>query len=450
MKVPAISLNGIFINPRVSKSKTDFEQNILLSKYGYISDLSGMPFVYPISFTSIQNSSKLRALFAYGLPCIYTGIPMIDSKQLSKMLKNQVFIRPSKEVIEILSKYEDSFIGMEARAFEVLKERAKIHPNKNISELLKEIEIFYRRDLFKRQSPIFYELGAEFKELPKEYQEKFKALMTDTNKKLSKQPVIIPFSSYEYKYKLAKIKEDILKGDDIKAKKVVNKLLKESKKLANTTDRGTIEHQKNVIGMSDWILRKSVLKDNMQLKELISQSKSRLSNTEIVVPFSRKAFLYDLARIIDGLENKQLQDKIMQVALKLPTSSEDFSAYMLKLASEPAEKVGSRIMWPSLASVEHLLPRSCGGADEMSNFGGATARANSARKSIDFMEQLKICPNTPKYCQMYVDRLIELYNDGTFRKHGVNPKYITDFKKTIYNLSNKTIDLDISKFYNAA
>ena len=450
MKVPAISLNGIYMKPRVSKSKPDFEQDIMLSKYGYISDLSGLPFVYPISFTSIQNSSKLRALFAYGLPCIYTGVTMIDSKQLSKMLKNQTFLRSSGEVMDILSKYKDSFTGMELKAFEVLEERAKVHPDKNISELLKEVEIFYRRDLYKRQSPIFYELSAEFKLLPEEYQNKFELLMKETNKKLSKQPVIIPFSSYEYKYKLAKIKEDILKGDDLKAKKVINKLLKESKKLANTTDKGTIEHQKNVIGMSDWILRKSVLKDNAQLKELISLSKSRLANTEIVVPFSRKTFLYDLARIIDDIDNKAIQDKIMMKALELPTSSEDFSAYMLKLASEPAEKAGSRLMWPSLASVEHLLPRSCGGADEMSNFGGATTRANSARKSIDFMEQIKLCPNTPKYCQAYVDRLIELYKEGIFVKHGVNPKYITDFKNTIYELSNHTIDLDISEFYKAA
>ena len=120
MKVPAISLNGIYINPRVSRSKSDFERDIMLSKYGYISDLSGMPFVYPISFTSIQNSSKLRALFAYGLPCIYTGIIMIDSKQLSKMLKNQVFLRPSGEVIESMSKYKDSFTDMEAKAFVTL------------------------------------------------------------------------------------------------------------------------------------------------------------------------------------------------------------------------------------------------------------------------------------------------------------------------------------------
>ena len=120
MKVSPISLNGISVNSGIVGVDNYYDHNSLLSKYGYIHDLSGLPFVYPIAFTSIQNSSKLRQLFAYGLPCIYTGIPMIDSKQLSKMIKNQIFLRPSKEVMEIFAKYKDSFIGMEAQALEIL------------------------------------------------------------------------------------------------------------------------------------------------------------------------------------------------------------------------------------------------------------------------------------------------------------------------------------------
>ena len=48
---------------------------------------------------------------------------------------------------------------------------------------------------------------------------------------------------------------------------------------------------------------------------------------------------------------------------------------------------------------------------------------------------------------MYVDRLIELYRDGTFDKLNVNPKYISDFAKTIYIQSRRKIKLDVSKMY---
>ena len=54
--------------------------------------------------------------------------------------------------------------------------------------------------------------------------------MQETNNKLNERPVIIPFSSYEFKYRLGKIKEDILKTNNTKAKKVMNKLIKRIKK----------------------------------------------------------------------------------------------------------------------------------------------------------------------------------------------------------------------------
>ena len=144
MKVSPIyvnKLNGYCVKPmpngvlRVSSNEN--EKNI--------SDLSGMPFVYPVSFSSLANSSKLRLLFSYGLPCLYTGIPMIDPKVLSRMQKSQLFSKPASEVIEALKPYNDSFIGMEAKVLELIRDRAAIHPEKTVKELLWEVEPIYRR-----------------------------------------------------------------------------------------------------------------------------------------------------------------------------------------------------------------------------------------------------------------------------------------------------------------
>lgn len=421
-----------------------------LSNSSSIDGLSNIPYVYPVSFTSIQNSSKLRALFAYKLPCMYSGIPMIDPKVLTKMLKNQIFYRPANQVLEALEPYKDSIIGMEAKVLQIIRERANIHPEKNIQELLKEVEPIFKRRLRKKQAPIFHELTEASYALPENFQYKFKKLMAETDKKLNERPIIIPFSSYEFKYKLSKIRDDILQSADVKSKKVMNKLIKESKKLNNSTNSKTIENQKQVVNFLDTILKKSVLKNNEQLKNLIETSKSRLTKEEIIVPFSRKSFIYDLAKIITELPDKNLQEKLITIAQKLPTSQESTSAYILKVAAEPPDKIGHRLLWPSLASVEHLLPRSCGGQDILANFGGATTRENSARKNIDFVTQLKRRPMTKIYCQKYVDRLIELYHNGVFAKYNISPKYITDFKKTIYNLSKKTLELDISKLYSTA
>ena len=227
----------------------------------------------------------------------------------------------------------------------------------------------------------------------------------------------------------------------------MNKLLKESKKLHNTTSSRTIEDQKKIVNFMEIILKKSVLKNNEQLRNLIEVSKSRLAQDKIIVPFNRKSFIYDLARLIEDLPDKKMQENLLTIAQKLPTSQESTSAYIVKVLSEPVDKIGYRLVWPSLASVEHILPKSEGGLDMMANFGGATTRENSMRKSIPFVQQMKRRPLTPLYCQKYVDRLIELYHSGVFGRLNVSPKYIVDFKNTILVQSRNRINLDISRLY---
>lgn len=448
MKVPAITSNNFNIynsNLNLHNNGDQIMLQNILAEGG--TDLKCLPCYYPVNFTGIQNSSKLRMLFAYKLPCMYSGIPMIDPKMLTRWMKNKVFNRPASQVLEILEPHKTSFIGIEAKVLDVIKERAAVHPDKNIKEILNEVEPVFKRRLRKKQSSIFHELTYAAQQLPDKYKYRFKMFMDETDKKLNDKPVSVPFSSYEFKYKLAKIKDDIQNGQDIKSKKVMNKLLKESKRFHNTTNSKTIEDQKKVVNFMEVILKKSVLKNNEQLQNLIEVSKSRLAQDKIIVPFNRKSFIYDLARLIKDLPDSDLQEELLTIAQKLPTSQESTSAYIVKVASEPVDKIGYRLIWPSLASVEHILPRSEGGLDIMANFGGATTRENSLRKSIPFVQQMKRRPMTPVYCQQYVDKLIDLYHHGVFGRLNISPKYILDYKNTIWVQSQHRINLDVSKLY---
>jgi hypothetical protein len=425
--------------------RTGGTQMQLSSNTGIETSLSFMPAYFKLSFNGIQNSSKLRALFAYGLPCIYSGVTMIDPKTLTRLQKLKVFTEPAPVLIEVFDRYPNSFIGMEAKIIDLIKERAKANPQKTVKEILNDVRPVYARRLRKKQAPIFHELVELAQELPLNNRRRFDMLMADTEKKLNEKPVLVPFSSYEFKYKLAKIRDDIENMQDVKSKKVMNKLIKESKRFSNSTSASTIQNQKDVLWFLEHILKKSVLKNNLQLKSLISTSKSRLNKEEIIVPFTRKTFIYDLAKVLEDLPNKKFQEEMLMIAQKLPTSQESFSAYVLKISTEQPDKIGHRIIWPSLASVEHLLPRSEGGEDIMANFAGATTRENSLRKSIKFTQQMKRRPLTPLYCQKNVDRLIELYHQGVFARQNINPKYISDFANTVYVLSEHRIKLDLSK-----
>jgi hypothetical protein len=447
MKIQAITLQNTATNFGSMEKITRKSKNVNKGNVSTGSSLACLPVYYPVNFTSIQNSTKLRALFAYDLPCIYSGVTMIDPKQLAKWLKNRFFYRTSEEVLEILGKYENTFDDMEARLLKLLVERSVVHPDKNIKELIDEVKPVFSRRLRKKQTPIFHELLELSHDLPEKSQAKIKNLIADAENRLDERPVLIPFSSYEFKYKLGKIKEDIVNGESLKAKKVMNKLIKESRRFSNITSSKTEENQKQVVEFMNIILKTSVLKDNEQLKNLIEVSKSRLNKDKIIVPFSRKNFLYDLMNIIKEVPESPIQEVIFRTAEKLPTSNDSFSAYVMKVGTEDANKVGQRIVWPYIASVEHLFPKSMGGADKMSNFAGATARENSLRKNIPFTQQMKLRPKTPIYVQKYVNRIIDLYKQGVFAKINADPSYITDVSKTFYELSNHRLKVDLSNLY---
>ena len=444
MKIRAIDVKNLTRNDlNLSLKKSDKNTSTCLNSQPL--NLNSIPHYYPINFTARSNVSKLRALFEYRLPCIYTGYPTISPKLLPKWIKSGLFNRPIKEVLPSIEQYSNDFEGMEKKFITLLTEHLKINPNKTMQEILMDVKPIYKRRLDKKQGYIFKELVELSHELPDKYRYKFNQFMAITDRMVNEKPVAIPFSAYEFWYKLDKIKDIVTTGQDLKSKKVINKIIKESKRLTPSTNANTIEHQKNVVNFINIILKKSVLKNNKQLRALIEESQARLDKKQTIIKFSRKSFLYDLNSILADLPDKEFLDRMVLVAQKLPTSQESFSAYVMKNVGESNDRLGHRIIWPYIASIEHLTPRSRGGKDILQNTAVATTRANSDRSNIDFPKQIKRKPKTPEFCQKNIDRHIELYHDGTYLKIGMSPTYITDIAKTYYEISNHKIKVDISK-----
>lgn len=423
-----------------------------IAKKGYESrqyEQFSLPAIYyPCStILGIANAGKLKLLFAYNLPCMYSGIEMIDPKKVQKLLKNRAFEGEIKEVLNQIEIFEKSLQGTERIIYEILKEQAKINPEKTIHQTFKEIAPYYQVFLRKDQAPILYDLITLAKDLPQPFRKDFIKLLKEARDKLAEIPIINPFSTNEFKYRLRKIKDDISKNKSLKAKKVMTKLLMEADKLPEKTTSFTKINQVKIIKFLKIILGTSIIKDNESLNSLLEDAEKRLRGEKVITPFSRKAFIYDLAKLLEFLPDKKLKKKMLETAEKLPTSRENVSAYVMKYVHEPSEKIIYRLLWPSMASVEHIYPRSCGGIDDLSNFGGACTRENSDRKSLDFIEQIKLKPETKYNCQKYVDRLIELAKDGVFDEHNIDIKYVEEFKNTIYEESQGQICLDISKLY---
>ncbi len=394
----------------------------------------------------IANAGKLKALFSYGVPCMYSGKEMIDPARVQKLMKTDAFKRPVVDVLKILSTFEHQLGEKEFRILSIVKDEAAFYPYKTLKEIFESLAVTHRKRLRKKQNPIFQQIIALGHELPDEYRYRFDRFMVETEAKLDGKEIRIPFSTVEFKYKLEKIRQDIEKQKDAKSLRVLNKMIKEAERLPKKTSTKTEELQHKVIDFLEVIRKRSVLKDYEPLENLISTAKSRLNHEKVKMSFSRKAFIYDLHKLLKDCPDKSTVDEILAIAETLPTSKDSTSAYIIKCSYDPSEKIAFRLLWPSFASVEHILPKSRGGADAMSNFGGATTKENSDRMNIDFVQQLKRKPSIKFYCQMYINRIMELARKGIFEKHKIDTDYIRDFKKAIQRESKGALVLNIEEF----
>lgn len=397
---------------------------------------------YFITFGAFANSGELKKLFSYGIPCMYSGITMIDASKIHKLAKNGHFSGPISRISEALSPYEKSMMPIEQRLFGYLKKAANIEPNKTFPEIMKELEPGHLKKLRSKQAVTFYHLQELSKEFPPEQLEQFSLLMQNTDKKLQNVPVKVPFSSFEFRYKLDKIYENTLVGGSRPEIRTMKRLIQYASKMRDTTNFKTRNHQGHILRQIKSRLEKSPLRKNNELNELIETSNYRIYNFPIKIPFNRKSFLYDLQKITSEINNPTLAEKVNKTAQQLPTSRNDISAFILKFQDSPSERLCCRLVSDSYGSIEHLLPQSKGGKDELANYGPATTYYNSLRSNTEFKDHINAHPEIKINCQKCVDEMIKLANNGVFEKIRLPRQYILWFKDTVAKLSDNDLILN--------
>ena len=189
------------------------------------------------------------------------------------------------------------------------------------------------------------------------------------------------------------------------------------------------------------------LKNNEDLMKLFIQTRAKIYGTPIVIPFNRKSFIEDINRITDKLDDVKLAHKIRQAAIKLPTSHDSLSAFVMKNLELPSEKIGYNMVAGSIGSIDHLIPFSKKGRNCIDNYAITTSYFNSERAHRAIETQLRKHPQTYTFCQEYVNRLIELCNQGIFERVKLPKHYIINFAKLMRKLSpqEKPLILDIDK-----
>ena len=120
--------------------------------------------------------------------------------------------------------------------------------------------------------------------------------------------------------------------------------------------------------------------------------------------FSRKVPLVMLEDIkTESPEEEEILWQIYKSFYKLPSSSKDMDAFIVKYSKRSHEQIAQRLISPSVATIEHLIPTSRGGKDELGNCVLASAGLNHNRqhlvlsKFIELNQDLNIKESLQKY-----------------------------------------------------
>ena len=395
---------------------------------------------------SAPNAESLRKLLRYGIPDMYSDVILIDSDNVKDLLKRRVFSKSLRSVYRVLRNYRDSLFPVEKEVLSLIKAEAKRSPKSRLDEFIHKLVPYHSKKLSQIQQPIFAELDLLASQMPPDLLEQYNYLRYITNKKLSNEPVFIPFSVKEFQYKLGRIKERIAQTGKPYEIDSINKIIKLSNSVADISKEKRLssnfpmkKYERRqldmVLKVSDYFER-SLLKENKELRDLIEVSKSKVYKVPTNIKFNRKSFIYELQKITDRLEDKKLARRLEQVAVKLPTSKDNLSAFIMKAADRSAEQIGYDLLSGSIGAVDHLLAHHYKrGLDNIDNYGLSSAYMNSKKAHMSFSIFLRKNPEISEYCQAQTDRLIELANVGVFEEIGFSPNYIRSFARQILKLT---------------
>ena len=158
--------------------------------------------------------------------------------------------------------------------------------------------------------------------------------------------------------------------------------------------------------------------------------------------FSRVRFIKQLEKILENYPNTQNKEKLIRIAGKLPTAYDDVDAFIVKYSKPQynSENIALRLLSYSMATVDHIHPKSKNGANHLYNYVPECMRCNSFRSDKPMIYQLEDYPEMFVNSQKLYDKLIGFANKGKLSKN-----YIVNLYKGIKQESEGVLQLDYSK-----
>lgn len=187
----------------------------------------------------------------------------------------------------------------------------------------------------------------------------------------------------------------------------------------------------------------------LKIRAVTTKARKKILEDRADSIFKRKDLLVEIHDIMRDHPNQELVQVMWNKASKLPRSTKDFNAFVVKYSKRSDEETAARLLKPSVASIEHIRPSSPsedeieGGDDNLTNFMLASRDWNTGRSNKPLPEFIAKHPNIPKYSQMYINDIIKAIHKGLLEDCDWYPYVI---KEKLYNESQGLIDLKLDRY----
>lgn len=156
--------------------------------------------------------------------------------------------------------------------------------------------------------------------------------------------------------------------------------------------------------------------------------------------FYRPNITEEFAQFKSEMTHEQYH-KLEDTLMTLPLDYKNVARIMDGASKESTVAVANRLLAPSLATAEHVLPHSLGGSNKASNFLSECAGCNNPRSSMPYAEWFKIHPEFKRNAQGYIEHVEGRIVNGELPT--TYDSYPVDIRETLTSESDGQIVLKV-------
>lgn len=221
--------------------------------------------------------------------------------------------------------------------------------------------------------------------------------------------------------------------------KSLSKLLETQK---HNLEAKLIDKQSKIFGkIYDYSIKHLPDKKVNELSEILQNTYNEIYSTNPKTTFGRKKFIGLIYKFTLDI-SPQHAKKLLSIAEKLPSSKDQYEAFIVKYSRKSNREIALRLIERSVGTIEHIKPRAEGGEDSVYNYALECAEDNWNRGCKPMIEQIQKNPKMPQNTQKQINQIINFVNNGQSK---LNSTYVKRIKEAFYRASGGIINLDISK-----